>query len=195
MKEIRLNAFEMNCVGHQSPGLWAHPRDRSLSYTDLGYWTGLAKTLEKGRFDGIFLADVLGHLRCLRRLARRGAAPCRAGAGQRPAHMGMFAVKGQVRGSWVAPRSLFRIQGLSPFSMTRWRVCTRSSSHTVAACCGCTNIPRSAGGAQEAGTILFARLLRPTVASVRPPGSGRTDQVLADGVRSSPAPPSSRPPR
>ncbi len=60
MKEIRLNAFEMNCVGHQSPGLWAHPRDRSTSYTDLGYWTGLAKTLERGRFDGIFLADVLG---------------------------------------------------------------------------------------------------------------------------------------
>jgi alkanesulfonate monooxygenase len=60
MKEIRLNAFEMNCVGHQSPGLWAHPRDRSLNYTDLGYWTGLAKTLERGRFDGIFLADVLG---------------------------------------------------------------------------------------------------------------------------------------
>jgi FMN-dependent oxidoreductase (nitrilotriacetate monooxygenase family) len=60
MKEIRLNAFEMNCVGHQSPGLWAHPRDRSTNYTGLDYWTGLAKTLERGKFDGIFLADVLG---------------------------------------------------------------------------------------------------------------------------------------
>jgi alkanesulfonate monooxygenase len=60
MKEIRLNAFEMNCVGHQSPGLWAHPRDRAAHYTDLDYWTGLARTLERGRFDGIFLADVLG---------------------------------------------------------------------------------------------------------------------------------------
>jgi FMN-dependent oxidoreductase (nitrilotriacetate monooxygenase family) len=60
MKQIRLNAFEMNCVGHQSPGLWAHPRDRSARYTDLDYWTDLAKTLERGRFDGIFLADVLG---------------------------------------------------------------------------------------------------------------------------------------
>src|SRR5207237_9904412 len=60
MKEIRLNAFEMNCVGHQSPGLWAHPRDRSANYTDLEYWTGLAKTLERGKLDGIFLADVLG---------------------------------------------------------------------------------------------------------------------------------------
>lgn len=60
MKELRLNAFAMNCVGHQSPGLWAHPRDRSTHYTDLGYWTELARTLERGRFDGIFLADVLG---------------------------------------------------------------------------------------------------------------------------------------
>ena len=60
MKEIRLNAFEMNTVGHQSPGLWAYPRDRSADYTDLSYWTGLARTLERGLFDGIFLADVLG---------------------------------------------------------------------------------------------------------------------------------------
>src|SRR3954469_10033095 len=60
MKQIRLNAFEMNTVGHQSPGLWAHPRDRSASYTNLDYWTGLARTLERGWFDGIFLADVLG---------------------------------------------------------------------------------------------------------------------------------------
>src|SRR6478736_5729452 len=60
MREIRLNAFEMNCGGHQSPGLWVHPRDRSVNYTDLEYWTGLARTLERGKFDGIFLADVLG---------------------------------------------------------------------------------------------------------------------------------------
>ncbi len=60
MKQIRFNAFEMNTVGHQSPGLWAHPRDRSADYIDLGYWTALARTLERGRFDGIFLADVLG---------------------------------------------------------------------------------------------------------------------------------------
>ncbi|MFX9676786.1 5,10-methylene tetrahydromethanopterin reductase, partial [Acinetobacter baumannii] len=28
-KQIRLNAFAMNCVAHQSPGLWTHPRDRT----------------------------------------------------------------------------------------------------------------------------------------------------------------------
>ncbi|MHC2296073.1 LLM class flavin-dependent oxidoreductase [Rhizobium mongolense] len=60
VREIRLNAFDMNCVGHQSPGLWRHPRDRSESYKDLDYWVNLAKTLERGKFDGLFIADVLG---------------------------------------------------------------------------------------------------------------------------------------
>ena len=60
-KKIRFNAFEMNCVGHQSPGLWSHPRDRSWQYKDLVYWTDLAKVLEKGVFDGIFIADVIGY--------------------------------------------------------------------------------------------------------------------------------------
>ncbi len=58
-RQIRFNAFDMNCVGHQSPGLWAHPRDRSWQYKDLEYWTDLARTLERGMFDGIFIADVL----------------------------------------------------------------------------------------------------------------------------------------
>jgi alkanesulfonate monooxygenase len=59
-KHIRLNAFDMNCVGHQSPGLWTHPRDRSDSYNTLDYWVDLARTLERGLFDAVFLADVLG---------------------------------------------------------------------------------------------------------------------------------------
>jgi alkanesulfonate monooxygenase len=59
-RELLLNAFHMNTVGHQSPGLWAHPRDRSRDYTQLAYWTELARTLERGLFDGLFLADVLG---------------------------------------------------------------------------------------------------------------------------------------
>jgi long-chain alkane monooxygenase len=59
-REIRFNAFDMNCVGHQSPGLWAHPRDRSSEYKDLEYWVELAQILERGKFDGLFIADVLG---------------------------------------------------------------------------------------------------------------------------------------
>ncbi len=57
---IRLNAFEMNCVVHQSPGLWRHPRDRSAGYLHIEPWVELAKTLERGLFDAVFLADVLG---------------------------------------------------------------------------------------------------------------------------------------
>ncbi|MFA3129020.1 LLM class flavin-dependent oxidoreductase [Acinetobacter pittii] len=59
-KKISFNAFEMNCIAHQSPGLWRHPQDRSDEYKDLEYWTDLAKILERGFFDGIFIADVLG---------------------------------------------------------------------------------------------------------------------------------------
>ncbi|MHA3059043.1 LLM class flavin-dependent oxidoreductase [Acinetobacter sp. ANC 4636] len=59
-KRISFNAFEMNCIAHQSPGLWRHPQDRSTEYKDLEYWTDLAKILERGYFDGIFIADVLG---------------------------------------------------------------------------------------------------------------------------------------
>jgi FMN-dependent oxidoreductase (nitrilotriacetate monooxygenase family) len=59
-KQIILNAFSMNCVGHINHGLWTHPRDRSHEYKKLSYWTDLAKTLERGLFDGIFLADIIG---------------------------------------------------------------------------------------------------------------------------------------
>jgi alkanesulfonate monooxygenase len=59
-REILFNAFAMNCVGHQSPGLWRHPDDRSSDYNTLSYWVDLAKLLERGQFDGLFLADVLG---------------------------------------------------------------------------------------------------------------------------------------
>ncbi|BAN49869.1 LLM class flavin-dependent oxidoreductase [Metapseudomonas resinovorans] len=59
-KQIRLNAFAMNAVGHLSPGLWRHPRDQARRYTDIHYWIELARTLERGKIDGLFLADVLG---------------------------------------------------------------------------------------------------------------------------------------
>lgn len=59
-KEIRVNAFNMNSVGHISHGMWTHPRDQSPDYTDLDYWVKLAQTLERGKIDGLFLADVIG---------------------------------------------------------------------------------------------------------------------------------------
>jgi FMN-dependent oxidoreductase (nitrilotriacetate monooxygenase family) len=50
----------MACVGHIQQGMWTHPRDRSAEYLSLDYWMGLARLLEEGLFDGLFLADVLG---------------------------------------------------------------------------------------------------------------------------------------
>ena len=46
-KRIHLNAFDMSCVAHQSPGLWTHPDDQAHRYTDLEYWIELAELLER----------------------------------------------------------------------------------------------------------------------------------------------------
>ncbi|RJQ75166.1 LLM class flavin-dependent oxidoreductase [Pseudonocardiaceae bacterium YIM PH 21723] len=59
-QRILLNAFDMPVTGHLAPGVWTHPDDRAHRYKDLDYWTNLAKLLERGKFDGLFLADVLG---------------------------------------------------------------------------------------------------------------------------------------
>jgi len=58
--EILFNAFAMNTVGHLSPGQWTIPRDRTGAYNRLRTWTDLAQTLERGLFDGLFIADVVG---------------------------------------------------------------------------------------------------------------------------------------
>ncbi|WP_053218391.1 LLM class flavin-dependent oxidoreductase [Virgibacillus senegalensis] len=60
-KQIILHAFEMNSAMHNSHGLWKHPNTkRHRSYKDLQYWVDLARLLEKGKFDAVFFADVLG---------------------------------------------------------------------------------------------------------------------------------------
>ncbi|UZE24064.1 LLM class flavin-dependent oxidoreductase [Pseudomonas sp. B21-056] len=59
-KKILLNAFNMNCIGHINHGLWTHPQDTSTQYNTLEYWTGLALLLERGLFDGLFIADIVG---------------------------------------------------------------------------------------------------------------------------------------
>jgi FMN-dependent oxidoreductase (nitrilotriacetate monooxygenase family) len=60
MRPITLTAFDMNCVGHIQQGLWRHPRDTAVDFGSLDHWVGLARLLERGLFDGLFLADVLG---------------------------------------------------------------------------------------------------------------------------------------
>ncbi|MBY0295721.1 MAG: LLM class flavin-dependent oxidoreductase [Methylobacterium sp.] len=59
-KPIRVNGFAIHSPVHLSPGLWRHPRDRSLSVNTLAYWTDLARLLERGLFETLFIADGLG---------------------------------------------------------------------------------------------------------------------------------------
>jgi alkanesulfonate monooxygenase SsuD/methylene tetrahydromethanopterin reductase-like flavin-dependent oxidoreductase (luciferase family) len=41
-------------------GVSAHPESQRFDYTQPEFWIDLAKTLERGGFDSIFLADVVG---------------------------------------------------------------------------------------------------------------------------------------
>jgi hypothetical protein len=76
-KEIILNAFDMSTVGHLSPGQWKvnyswksvsffeltcskDPEDRSDTKRSLDYWINLAKLLERGDINALFLADTYG---------------------------------------------------------------------------------------------------------------------------------------
>lgn len=45
-KEIHFNAFEMNCVAHQSPGLWRYPGDQAWRYKDIEYWQNVSRIAE-----------------------------------------------------------------------------------------------------------------------------------------------------
>jgi FMN-dependent oxidoreductase (nitrilotriacetate monooxygenase family) len=59
-RRMLLNAFTMNCVSHIQHGLWVRDDTRQLEYTQFEPWVELAQILEKGRFDALFLADVVG---------------------------------------------------------------------------------------------------------------------------------------
>lgn len=76
-KKIILNAFDMSTVGHLSPGQWKvsmresvlswlelteikNPNDKSATKRKLTYWIELAKLLERGGINALFLADTYG---------------------------------------------------------------------------------------------------------------------------------------
>ncbi len=87
-RPFRFNAFAMHALTHQSPGLWRHARDRSRDFARLPLWLDLARLWERGLFDGVFLADVLGPYDVFGGDAR---AAIRSGA-QVPAHDPMLLV-------------------------------------------------------------------------------------------------------
>jgi FMN-dependent oxidoreductase (nitrilotriacetate monooxygenase family) len=59
-KRLIFNGFSMNVVSHIYHGLWRHPDTRQIEFNDLDTWVDLVRLLETGRFDALFLADVIG---------------------------------------------------------------------------------------------------------------------------------------
>lgn len=59
-KRLILNAFSMPAVSHIYHGFWRNPATAATRFHELDTWVTLAQHLEKGHFDALFLADVLG---------------------------------------------------------------------------------------------------------------------------------------
>ena len=57
---LLFNAFSMNCVSHLNHGLWGRDDTRQTEFNRLDPWLELARILEGGCFDALFLADVVG---------------------------------------------------------------------------------------------------------------------------------------
>jgi FMN-dependent oxidoreductase (nitrilotriacetate monooxygenase family) len=59
-RQIHFMLLEMGTVSHNNYGLWVHPENNRHRYMDIDFWVEQAKTLERGMFDALFFADVLG---------------------------------------------------------------------------------------------------------------------------------------
>lgn len=57
---LHFSAFVMNTTSHILQGVWRRPDAGQTNFNSLEHWVHLAKVLERGRFDFIFFADVVG---------------------------------------------------------------------------------------------------------------------------------------
>jgi FMN-dependent oxidoreductase (nitrilotriacetate monooxygenase family) len=55
---MRFVAFLMTGPTYHHTAMWKHPEAENL-YLDPTWWQSVARTLERGRFDGLFIADLL----------------------------------------------------------------------------------------------------------------------------------------
>ncbi|WP_324276750.1 LLM class flavin-dependent oxidoreductase [Blastococcus brunescens] len=60
VKQMHLYGFKLAGVGHTAIGTWRNPYNQEHRYADLDYWVDTARTLERGMFDGLFIADFPG---------------------------------------------------------------------------------------------------------------------------------------
>jgi FMN-dependent oxidoreductase (nitrilotriacetate monooxygenase family) len=57
-RTMRFVAFLMTGPTYHHTAMWQHP-EAEHSYLDPTWWQSVARTLERGRFDGLFIADLL----------------------------------------------------------------------------------------------------------------------------------------
>ena len=60
MKQMILSALDMQSTAFLAQGVWTHPADRSTELNTLSYWLDYARLLERGLFDMLFFADIIG---------------------------------------------------------------------------------------------------------------------------------------
>ncbi|MDF2575534.1 MAG: class flavin-dependent oxidoreductase [Agromyces sp.] len=58
-RRLIFSAFNEFVVSHHDHGMWNQPGSRQLEVGSVDYWVDVARTLERGRFDLLFFADVL----------------------------------------------------------------------------------------------------------------------------------------
>ncbi|GAC69167.1 LLM class flavin-dependent oxidoreductase [Gordonia soli] len=57
---LHFSAFVMNTTSHILQGLWRTDESEQINFNSVDHWIRLAQELERGRFDFIFFADVVG---------------------------------------------------------------------------------------------------------------------------------------
>lgn len=57
---LRFSAFVMNTTSHIIHGAWRRPDGFQTDFNSLDHWVELAQLLERGKFDFMFFADVVG---------------------------------------------------------------------------------------------------------------------------------------
>jgi alkanesulfonate monooxygenase SsuD/methylene tetrahydromethanopterin reductase-like flavin-dependent oxidoreductase (luciferase family) len=60
-RPLHFAALVTSAAGHVIRDTWRRPLARQADFDELEHWVRLARTLERGRFDAVFFADVVGH--------------------------------------------------------------------------------------------------------------------------------------
>jgi long-chain alkane monooxygenase len=59
-KKAHLLGFIQNGVNSHATGMWRHPKDKvGWHFASIEYWQHMARTMERGLFDAVFIADEL----------------------------------------------------------------------------------------------------------------------------------------